>query len=508
VVFTQELEGAKIPNIPTWNSIMRTSAENMELQIHKLERLTGIVISILVFILFCRTPVDADLWWHLRAGQVMWEQKTILLVDPFSYTKIGAPWVNAFWLSEILFYGLNRIGGYFALAVFVSLTGAYAFYIVYKRLLGNFFIKGSIILLAALTAAPIWGPRPQLFSFVLIAILDSWLSKAENRKPLAGWVLVPLFALWANLHGGWIWGILLLFAEIAGSVTGLILNQSEDQKIVALQRIKSLAGWLCLSTLAVGINPNGLAIWKLPFQQVSVSMQIQEWLSPDFHQFSFHPLLWMLFLLIVFAPFAKKPVSWPRLFKVIGFAYLTFVAQRNIALFAIVAAPLLAEGVNDGIQVFWRDKKTTYHQQLGQRMAKTINIILITALGFVATGYLVGLSQPKQIDVHYPLKAVNWIKTNRPAGRLFNSYNWGGYILWKLPEYPVFIDGRADLYGSEIISQWQDVVNARSNALEILNEWKVNLVFLEPTWPAINMLEINDWKIVYQDEMSVILIRK
>ena len=91
----------------------------METQKPYIKRLIGVITFILVFLLFSRTPADADLWWHLRAGQTMWVQKSILLADPFSFTRLGMPWVNAFWLSEILFYALYRIGGYFALAAFV-----------------------------------------------------------------------------------------------------------------------------------------------------------------------------------------------------------------------------------------------------------------------------------------------------------------------------------------------------------------------------------------------------
>jgi hypothetical protein len=473
-----------------------------------MKRLIGVITFVLVFLLFSRPPLDADLWWHLRAGQTMWAQKNILLTDPFSYTRLGAPWVNAFWLSEICLYLFYRLGGYLALATFVSLTGAVTFHFIYYRLPGNHIINSFIIILAALTAAPIWGPRPQIISFILIALLDRWLSKDEDLKPRPGWILIPLFALWANLHGGWIWGVLLLLAQIAGLIAELIINQSKDQKIISWQRVKNLTGWLFLSILAVGINPNGLAIWKLPFQQINASMQIQEWLSPDFHRIDFHPLLWMTFLLIAFAPFTTKPLSWSRLFKVLGFAYLTFVAQRNIALFAIVAAPLLADGANGVFQFFSNGKRTTNNKPLNHRITSVLNFILVTTLSFVSIGYLFSSSQPLQVDQHYPVKAISWIQSNRPAGRLFNSYNWGGYILWKLPEYPVFIDGRADLYGTEIISQWQEVVNARSNTLKILDTWNVNIVLIEPVWPAIQFLEFNGWENVYQDEMSVILMRK
>ncbi|MFN3492827.1 MAG: hypothetical protein ACK40V_11475, partial [Anaerolineales bacterium] len=140
-----------------------------------------IFVSItLIFILLTRTPIDADLWWHLRAGQVMVEQKQILLNDIFSYTRMGAEWVNAFWISEILLYAIYSLGGYFGLTFLVSIVGVAAFYLISRRLSGNPFLNGFILILASITAAPIWGPRPQILSFFMIALLDDWLI---NKRP-------------------------------------------------------------------------------------------------------------------------------------------------------------------------------------------------------------------------------------------------------------------------------------------------------------------------------------
>lgn len=457
------------------------------------------ITLILVFFISTRTPIDADLWWHLRAGQVMWEGHKILLFDAFSYTRPGAPWVNAFWMSEIMFYLIYRVGEYFALTIFVSLMAALTFHIIQRRLPGSPFLNAFVVLLAVITAAPIWGPRPQIFSFLFIALLDHWLSVKQNK-----WFIVALFILWANIHGGWIWGFLLLAAHLAGLLVQLVLMEKEERNKL-FKEITALLPPILVSVFAIGLNPNGLAIWKLPFEQVNVSMQIQEWLSPDFHRVDFHPFLWMIFLLLLTSPFQSKRPNWPQMFKMLGFAYLTFVAQRNIALFAIVTMPLLAEWVNAALQ-FQRSKETINNPSL--KFAGLFNNLIIFILGITALGYAFLVSRPAEVDKHYPVDAVQWIQNNRPAGRLFNSYNWGGYILWHLPEYPVFIDGRADLYGSELITQWQNVTTAQAGALSILNNWDVEFVFIERNTPIVQLLKQNGWETVFQDEMSVILRRE
>lgn len=451
----------------------------------------------LIFILLTRTPIDTDLWWHLRAGQVIVEQKQILLNDIFSYTRFGAEWVNAFWISEVLVYVIYEIAGYFGLTFFVSITGLFTFYLISRRLSGNIFLNSFILILAAITAAPIWGPRPQILSFFLIAVLDDWLIKKRKH-----WLLLPLFVLWANIHGGWIWGFLLIIAHVTGKIIQQLINQEKNW-----DEIKSLIGWSALSGLAIGINPNGLAIWNLPFQQINVSLQIQEWLSPDFHRIDFHPFLWMIFLLLISAPFSKKQ-KWSQLFKVIGFAYLTFFSQRNIALFAIVAVPLLSDWMNATLQHFQKEKRLKPIIQLPRPFRLLINSILVFTLTITAFGNAYFVSLPENVDTNYPVNAIQWIKENQPKGNLFNSYNWGGYILWTLPEYPVFIDGRADLYGNEIISQWQNVVNADENAFEVLEKWNIDIIFIEPYWDVVKLLEENpNWQKSYQDEKSIILIR-
>lgn len=450
----------------------------------------------LIFILFTRTPIDADLWWHLRAGQVMAEQNQILLNDIFSYTRSGAEWVNAFWISEILLYGIYKTAGYFGITFFVSIIGAITFYLISRRLSGNIFINSFILILATITAAPIWGPRPQILSFFLIAVLDNFL---VNKR--TNWFLIPLFALWANIHGGWIWGFLLITAHVTGKIIEQLINQ---EKI--WDEIKILIGWSALSALAIGINPNGLGIWNLPFQQINVSLQIQEWLSPDFHNISFHPFLWMIFLLLICAPFSKKQ-NWSQLFKVLGFAYLTFFSQRNIAIFAIVAIPLLSDWVNATLLHFQSDKRLKPTIQLPRSLRLLINSILVSALIITAIGNAHLVSLPEKVDANYPVKAIQWIKENQPKGNLFNSYNWGGYILWNLPEYPVFIDGRADLYGNKVINQWHAVVSGNQNAIQVLDEWHINLILIEPYWEITKVLETNGWKKVYEDELAVVFIR-
>ncbi|OQX65142.1 MAG: hypothetical protein B5M51_01625 [Anaerolinea sp. 4484_236] len=485
-------------------------------------RLIVAVALLLVFIIATRTPADADLWWHLRAGDEMAQRGEILLEDVFSYTRAGETWVNAFWLADILLYLVYKLGGYFALGGFVAFMAAATLAIVNSRMKGNASLRASILILAATAFAPIWTPRPQLFSFLLLALLDRWLYslKDKNRQDAKSffappgnlWLLIPFFALWANLHGGYIWGILLLIAELVGGIFDRWFSSEEAQ--LSGKTLKKLSGFTLLAVLAVLLNPNGIALWKLPFHTVDVSLAvIQEWLSPDFHQFHLHPMLWMLFLLIAGLGLSREPIRYGDLFKVLGFAYMTFVSQRNIAPFAIIAAPLIVRHLS----LFLDDRQNTpagmlvrrlstdsASKQLPLNVARGINILLIFLISLAALGNLYLVTRPAEVDAQYPVDAIRWIDENQPRGALFNSYNWGGYLTWILRDYPVYIDGRADLYGDEIIGEWWQVVRGGESAHQILDARQINLILLEPSWPLLDELPIHGWQLLYQDEKAVV----
>jgi hypothetical protein len=221
-------------------------------------------------------------------------------------------------------------------------------------------------------------------------------------------------------------------------------------------------------------------------------------------------MLWMLFLLIFSLGKSRKKIAYSEIFKILGFSYLTFISQRNIAPFAIILLPILS-------RVFWdmwtetraflpaRRKKTSPEpQQIPLKITRLINGMLIFIISLTALGNLYLLTRPDMVDKHYPLSALAWIEENQPEGALFNSYNWGGYLIWNLREYPVFIDGRADLYGEEMLNQWKKVISGGAESQKILNQWDVNLILVEADLPMVKELAQEGWELLYKDNMSVV----
>jgi hypothetical protein len=372
-----------------------------------------------------------------------------------------------------------------------------------------------LVIIAMMGMVANWTPRPQLLSFLLLAGLDYFLNRHINFKRQPLWILVLVFALWGNLHGGFIWGALLLFATLAGELFNTLLN---NQPKLSYREIGSLGVWSVLAILAVSINPNGVLLWKLPFQQVEVSLMIQEWLSPDFHQLYAHPMLWLLFLLIFGLAFAERRISFADLFKGLGFAYLFFFAQRNLVPYAIIILPIigkfLAPALTNlasvpGLQAIQsRFAQYSSNSQIPGKITTIINFLLVGLFAALLLSYAFMVSLPEDITRKVPVRATAWIGENKPSGPIFNSYNWGGYLTWQLRDYPVFIDGRADLYGNKIIQEWLEISGGTEKGLALLDSHQINLIYLEPYHALLKKLDPHEWEKVYGDSQIVIYQRK
>ncbi len=475
-----------------------------------IRRILLVLVFLLVFFIVLSPPQDADMWWHLAAGKKMVEEAKILTTDTFSYTHDAEPWTNAFWLSDIVLFLAYKFGGYLGLTLLTATVAVCTMSILYRHARdAPLPIILFVILLGTLAIAPVWTPRPQIFSFLLLAILDYGLTGSKAFFLKRPWMLIVFFILWANIHGGFIWGFLLVLAFSIGKGLDNLLKRGDS---LSFGELGQLGMWTLLSALAVGINPNGLALWKLPFYTVDVSLQsIAEWGSPDFHRLDLHPLLWLLFLLILGVGTSQMRLSWSSLFKVIGFSYMAFVSQRSIGPFVIVAIPVVIHSLTP----MWSEWSPVV-ATIGRRrqsnsippvFAVILHVLILAVLTTITWFRALSVSAHSQVHDGYPVAAVEAIRTHQPRARMFNSYNWGGYLQWQLPEYPVFIDGRADLYGEQTINDWWSVVRGTEQGLRLLDSWRVNFVILEPGWPVLDELKERGWRTLYEDNTSVVLER-
>ena len=469
-----------------------------------------VLVFLLVFFIVLSPPQDADMWWHLAAGKKMVEQAKILTTDTFSYTHRDEVWTNAFWISDIVLFLAYRIGGYLGLSLLTASVAVFTMSVIFLHARNDPLpISLFVILLGTIAIAPVWTARPQIFSFLLLALLDYGLESSRSSFLKRPWILLVFFILWANIHGGFIWGVLLLFAFIMGK--GLD-NLFWKENSLSFRELGQLGLWTLLAALGVMINPNGPSLWELPFYTVNVSIQsIAEWSSPDFHRLDLHPLLWLLFLLIIGVGTSKKILSWSSLLKVIGFAYMAFVSQRSIGPFVVVAIPIVIHSLASlwsvWLPIASRIGKRRQMDSVSPVFAVILHVLLLAVFTGITLFRALDVSADQQVHDGFPAKAVDSVQLHHPRAQMFNSYNWGGYLQWQLPEYPVFIDGRADLYGEQTINDWWSVVNGTEQGLALLDVWQVNFVILEPGWPILKELEERGWRTLYEDKTAVVLER-
>jgi hypothetical protein len=482
-------------------------------------RLIVIVLFVGLFAMAARTPVDTDMWWHLGAGRAIVTTGHIPFVDEFSFTARGTPWVDVQWLAQVGMYLARQLGGDALLALLVAALVVVTFTFVYPQMTGAPFLRAFIIVLAATASSVIWSPRPQMLSLVLLAVTSYIAHLFKWRRVNRLWVLIPVFVLWGNVHGGYALGLMLIACVIAGEALNRVMGRGALPEVLTWREIGVLAGVGALSGLALLVNPYGFGTWALPFRTVSIkTLQgfIQEWASPDFHNLYEQPVLWLLFALLAVTGLARRRWDWTDLVLVVVFGYSAFLARRNIAPFAVVIAPVLARRAQLVVESASAQIKlpASARQELNPALTAVLNWLIVALVVAAALIKCAVALSPQMIDKGQrqaaPVQAVEWLKTAspRPPGPMFNSYNWGGYLIWALPDEPVFADGRTDVYG-EFLLDYVKVMFVRPGWQAVLDRYGIRLALTERDSFLSAVLEMQpQWRQVYADDQAVIWARE
>jgi hypothetical protein len=483
----------------------------------RFHRLVLILTLLAIFTMAVRVSTDSDTFWHLRAGSWMAENRQILRTDPFSLTRYDQPWAYPGWLAQITLFGIFKGLGYVGLNLFTALMVVLAFGLMWSALEGTPLLRAFVLVLAAAASAVYWAARPHIITFALSAAFLLILELVKRGRTRLLWILPALMILWVNVHGGFVFGFMLLVLYLAGELVEFIL--------AAVQVGGSIRGaWNQRRTLILGftmtglgcaaasvLNPHGIQMLAYPFKTVSIGVLqdfIQEWQSPNFHHTEVQPFLWLLFISIAALALSPLRKTAAELLLLLVMGYMSFLAARNIAQFALVAALILARHA----QAAFSQVKLKFGagKQVPPRVASVINWIILVLACFISVVKIASVStndvNQQAIEASQPTGAVAYLQRERPPGPLFNSYNWGGYVLWELyPEYLSFVDGRTDLFDDEILESYLQAWRAGSGWESVLEEWGIRLVLLESDAPLVEELRDHGWQLLYADEQAVIL---
>ncbi len=453
-----------------------------------------------VFIMVLGPLIDPDLYWHLANGRLILTTGSIPRSDPFSFTKAGTAWICHEWLTEVGMYGLYAYLGPVALMLVSACLITAAFTLVLMRCRASPYWAALCTLFAVLASAPLLGTRPQMVSLLLASVT---VYIVETGGPL--WALVPLGALWANLHGAFFTGPVLVGAYAAGeAVERLASRANADSR--ECRRLRQLVLTTIGMALAPLLNPYGLRLYSYPFETLTsgaMRAHIAEWLSPNFHTLEFQPLaLFLLALLAALASSGKRP-SAPRLLLLLGAFYAALSSARHVPLFALVATPVLAE---QAALVVPMAARPAGRSTRSFAIAFGCLAVALLVLGAVWRIQAVAAFNETAVRVRYPVVALEVLQQSDSSGNLLNDYDWGGFLIWRGEK--VFIDGRADVYGDEFFNQYSQLYHGQIPSEGILSTYGIGRVLIKSDAPLAATLRANPvWRELYQDTQAVVFVR-
>src|SRR6185503_16677384 len=469
------------------------------------------IVLVVIFVTALQPITDPDFWWHLKTGEYIVQNHGIPHTDVFSNTRLGSEWITHEWLSEVVMYGVFRVAGFAGLIVFFAILVTASFWVVYMRFrsrVGHPFVAAFALLLGAAATTLVWGARPQIFTLLLASIflyiLDNYYSRKSDK---AIWLLVPLMVLWVNLHAGWVLGLVLIALTLFGVLLDVLFGT--ESRATLRERAPALLGVLVACSAAICVNPSTIQMYLYPLKTVRAKVfmrYVEEWKSPDFHQPHFQAVLILLLATFFFLAISNKRERPGRLLLLVATSFAMLRFGRNVPFFSLVATPLLAEHLWEWVKGQpWASRlaastETNAPKPSIPQIAMNSLIVVVALIFCGIAAQRAAAKQPLIEEQHFPKGAVDYMQVHRLPQPIFNEYAWGGYLIWRLyPDYPVFIDGRADVFGEGLVEQFIEVNNGKPRWRELLQQYGTQTVLVERD-SAIASLLSNDgrWQKVFE----------
>ncbi|MFO8006288.1 MAG: hypothetical protein R6V05_00975 [Candidatus Brocadiia bacterium] len=484
--------------------------------------------------------VAYDLWWHLRAGEIILSEGAVPQADPFSYTAAGAPWVYHSWLSGVVLHLVHRaagLAGIVGLRVALITLALMIAWVTARRRGVSAALASVLVLVACLQLRVRALARPYLFSFVLFTSF-AWLlwrccgqQDADDESPasLAAYLwggrgrllaLPFLTVLWANLHAGFLSGILLLGCFGVGEMVrlgtgrgGPYLRRLLREPCGARFRAMFLAGVLCLGASLVTPHGPGALLYSFRLlSEVQLLGQIKEWqpmpLAGHYAVFWGVAALGGVIMLrsLWFAARGGRlrgeaGVYVTDLLLFGGFALLAIQSRRHLAWVLLLTPALLGRHLPV-------ERGGSVERPTRRRLYAAAVYVLAAGVGVwpLARAWP---PRPEPSQEVTPVGACDFIESQRLDYRFYNTYEWGGYLIYRFwPAMRVFIDGRCLVYGDELIGQALRVERGGEGWRQVLDRWGVQMLAVRyRKRPADHLFEDGRWRCVYWDDLAVVALR-
>ncbi len=435
---------------------------------------------------------DPDPYWHVAAGRWIIAHGTVPHSDPFSYSVAGAPWVPTEWLSQVILATLYNLFGWNGLIGATAVACALAMTLLSRtlsRLLPPLWALGATAAAFAV-CLPHLLARPHVFALPFFVLWIGTLveARAEERAPPP--FLALLLALWANIHGSYLLG--LVFAT-------LFAGEAVLAAATASRRWQAIRVWgvfLALCTAASLATPNGIESLLMPFRTESMSYAltvVTEWRSPDFQHFQ--PLEAWLVLALFGALAAGLRLPPTRVAMTLLLLHLGLAHQRHAELLALIVPLLVAHPLAAQLAA----------SASGQPSRANIRgFIVATAILALVSVTAFGRGFARTDDPVTPAAAVNFVADHHVTGPVLNAYGFGGYLIFA--GIRPYIDGRAEIYGDAFLKRFVEATQGRSSELPmLLAENHIGWTLFEPNSPAVVLLDhLPGWHRLYADKFAVV----
>jgi hypothetical protein len=467
-----------------------------------------LAIGMLFIILALRAALmtaQVDTFWHLRAGEDIWRNHRVPMVDTYSFTSGGWPWRDHEWLWQPVSYAVFLLGGMPALTLFGAALAIAAMVVAYRLMVGRAWTKFVLIAFVWLPLLPsAWALRPQLVSVLAAPLLLTFLTRERH------WPIPLLFLVWANAHGAVaLGGVLLMVATVTAFARWRIRRAPEDRRrALALAIVLPLSGLACLAT------PLGTGM--LHFLTDSMArihaVHIEEWRSA-FGAEQLGIRFWVVAIPFVLLAITRRRAlrdghasswtAWVLVACAVVLLPLTAAAVRNAGSFALIVAAAASHLIGpDGLQP--RAPAVASPPDAGRG---TINAVILVAMaiagaGLVARSYRTG---DAELGWH-PIDDRALAAVRACDGPLYNHYDEGGYLLWFVPEKPDFVDGRQDPFPLEHVLASLDVERGRAPYKPLFDRWGIRCAFLSVKSPTVAALERDGWSTRFRDEKYAVMV--
>lgn len=468
---------------------------------------------------------DGDTGWHLRTGEWILRNRRIPFQDIFSYTKAGQPWFAWEWLWDVLFGWIHLrwslAGIVLVNAVVLCFVSAVLFRLVRSRC-DNDLVAFGVTSLAMAVSAVHWLARPLLLSLFFLLLSYFILERAAEGRMRGLFLLPPLTAIWANVHGGFAALFPLIGAYAAGELLKSLGGKTFRAALAAARPyLFTFAGCLLASLL----NPYGYQLHLHIFRYLTDPFYAQ-YIS-EFGAIGFRDIGSILFegMFLAGAVAAFRSARAGRVTDLLlfaGWCHLALRSARYIPIFAVIAAPMVAASVCDLLRSL---KKLPVHRLIQRSVTaleagsasfsetdRVERFHIVSVLAILVTAAVLGAPQPPpkwraEFDPHsFPTRAIDVVRGPESTRSVFAPDLWGGYLIYRLfPATRTFIDGRSDFYGPVFVKRYVDVLNVKDGWEEHLSQFDVDTILIQAESPLAGALKQSArWRQVYGDGVALV----